>query len=1069
VTRPLPVLQVDELLDQAVQAINRGDRETSNALASKVLAVDRTNTDAEELLAAPSSPGEIRRLTILFADLVDSTALSTRVEPEVYRTVVGRYRERATVTVEGYEGHVSFNQGDGMLAVFGHPTAHENDVLRAVQAGLDITEAVAELSQRVRRRFGFDIDVRVGIHRGIVYLDLAQDDVFGLAANLTARMCSLADPGTVMVSDAIEPLIRTGFELEARLPKPVKGIEGLISHFRVVGERDTTDFTLGPLVGRREELAYLEKTWAAARRGELEIPGVVLKGDAGIGKSRLAWAAVDLATRSHAVILQLVGSPFHTDVGLRPVRRLLERRSGITRTSDPPESLHHLEAEIRNRGIDPAVAVPLLAPVLGIDAHHGYHAVQADGRALYEKIRGAVHDYLLACVRDGPALVLVEDMHWFDEDSMEVIEALLEHDLGGHVLVVMTGRDSESLPDSQHAKTFHLGALSDDESDKLIVALHPDMPADARRAVRRRCDGVPLYIEEVVAKLKEQPTDAAESPRVPDTLYEALFARIRSSTDAVPVVEAAAVLGTRVERGLLVAVVDLSEDTVDRVIGELTEGRVLEALDESSWRFRHELLREVAAELSPPSVRRRLHGRVADTLMNTGSEANPDWPLIASHYERADRYMEAANAYREASEDARLRGALVEARTYLSHAVSQVERAEPNAERDHLEVALRLQRGFLAYAAEGASSPNAAADYTRCLEVSSSHGLEDDEFFATLVALYGYYAMRADLDRAERLLSSVRTSLLGRREWFLPFNDAGFGMLAWYRGEFTKARDLLEAAATARSDESASELEAVWFMPNEGTASIYTHLALARFVQGDLTGAEAELRRTESRCEGLTFPQGVFSWAYACQMEVMINIEAGRLDRAMQIATALSDNGTEHGFDSWALTGAAQQSTVSALVALTKDTVDAAELQIHIATVGSYIEAWRAFGVRSLITFYDAVLARLLIAGGDTAAARDRIETALALADETTMRFYDAELLRIRAQTTDDPQAQQADLRAAIELAGKQGANILHIRAAAEYFAHCPQEGRSVLADAVSRFPSDSSWPELVRARTLLA
>lgn len=1066
-TRPLPVPQVDDLLDQAVQAINRGDRKTADALATRVLAVDRTNADAEELLAAPGSPGEIRRLTILFADLVDSTALSTRIEPEVYRTVVGRYREVARTTVESYEGHVSFIQGDGLLAVFGHPAAHENDVLRAVQAGLDITQAVADLSDRVRRRFGFDVSVRVGIHRGIVYLDLAQDDVFGFAANLTARMCSLADPGTVMVSDAIEPLIRSGFELEARLPKPVKGVDGLVAHFRVIGERDMASFTPGPLVGRREEMAYLTQSWALARQGALQSPGVVLKGEAGIGKSRLGWAAVELADRSHAVVLQLVGSPFHTDVGLRPIRRLLERRCGITRTSDPPECLRHLEAEIRERGLDPEVSIPLLAPVLGIDASHGYQAVQADGRALYEKIRGAVHEYLIACVRDGPALVLIEDMHWFDEDSIEVVDALLDEDLGGHVLIVMTGRDQASLPDADRAKVFHLGALTDDEADQLIVALHPDMAADARRAVRHRCDGVPLFIEEVVAKLKEQPTDAAETGRVPDTLYEALFARIRSSTDAVPVVEAAAVLGTRVERSLLISVVDLGEEAIDRVIDELTESRVLEALDGHTWRFRHELLREVAAELSPPSVRRRLHGRVADTLMQTGSEANPDWPLIASHYERAERFMEAANSYREASEDARLRGALIEARSYLSHAVSQVERAEPGPERDHLEVALRLQRGFLAYAAEGASSPNAAADYTRCLEVSSSH-LEDDEFFATLVALYGYYAMRADLDRAERLLYSVRTSLSGRREWFLPFNDAGFGMLAWYRGDFVKARELLEAAARARSDESASELEAVWFMPNEGTASIYTHVALCRYIQGDLAGAEAELRRTESRCEGLSFPQGVFSGAYACQMEALINMEAGRLDRAMQIANRLTDNGSHHGFDSWALTGSAQQSTVSALMELTKDTVDEAALQIHIATVSSYIEAWRAFGVRSLITFYDAVLARLLIAAGDVEAARARIETALALADETGMHFYDAELLRIRAHTTDDAESRRADLCAAIQLAREQGTPILEVRAAADYFDLDPGDGRAALSEAVSHFPADSTWPELARARALL-
>ncbi|HUO40577.1 MAG TPA: adenylate/guanylate cyclase domain-containing protein, partial [Mycobacterium sp.] len=177
---------IDELLDRAVNALNSGDRATADSLAGAVLAVDRSNPDAEELLTAPVDSGEIRRMTMMFADLVDSTALSTRLEPEVYRTVVGRYRDQVIAIVDRYEGHIGLTKGDGLLAVFGHPQAHEDDVRRAVQAGLDITREIGGLSQRVLRRFGFDIDVRVGIHRGLVYLDIKQDDVYGLAANLAA-------------------------------------------------------------------------------------------------------------------------------------------------------------------------------------------------------------------------------------------------------------------------------------------------------------------------------------------------------------------------------------------------------------------------------------------------------------------------------------------------------------------------------------------------------------------------------------------------------------------------------------------------------------------------------------------------------------------------------------------------------------------------------------------------------------------------------------------------------------------------------------------------------------------
>ena len=179
---------IDELLDRAVLAINRGDRAAATALAGQVLAVEGGNADAEDLLAAPGGEGEIRRLTILFTDLVDSTVLSTRVEPETYRTVVGRYRDQVLRVVNRYEGHVGSIKGDGLLAVCGHPTAHEDDVRRAVLAGLEITREVAKLSEQAKRRFGIEITVRVGVHRGLVYLDTAQDDVYGMAANLAARV-----------------------------------------------------------------------------------------------------------------------------------------------------------------------------------------------------------------------------------------------------------------------------------------------------------------------------------------------------------------------------------------------------------------------------------------------------------------------------------------------------------------------------------------------------------------------------------------------------------------------------------------------------------------------------------------------------------------------------------------------------------------------------------------------------------------------------------------------------------------------------------------------------------------
>jgi class 3 adenylate cyclase/tetratricopeptide (TPR) repeat protein len=1057
-----PAPTIDELLDRAVQAINRGDRATANALAGRVLEVDDNNLDAEELLATPAGGGAIRRLTIMFADLVDSTALSTRTEPETYRTVVGRYRDEVLRTVNRYDGHIGSTKGDGLLAVFGHPTPHEDDVGRAVRAGLDITSEVAALSEQVRRRFGFDIDVRVGIHRGLVYLDTDQDDVYGLGANLAARICSLAQPGTVAVSDAVARLVRDSFQLEAREPQAVKGVDGLVGHYRAVAELDPTRHALGPLVGRQREVDYLHDAWSQAVTGALRNPGVVFVGEGGIGKSRLAAAAIEMAVASHAVVLELFGSPFHTDTGLRPIRKLLERRCGIGSTSDPVERLAKLEAEIAQLELDPTDMVPLLAPVLAIRPEAGFRPALVEGSKLHSQIATAVYNYLLACVGNGAALVVIEDLHWFDPDTIEVVNQLLRADTG-RLLIVVTGREHAALPDN--VRIFDLQPLTDEQADELILALDPAMTSDARGEVRHRCDGIPLYIEEVMVKVLEQQADSAAA-QVPDTLYEALLARLPSNKTTVLVAQAAAVIGSVVDRGLLESVVDLTPDDLDRAIDELTDSGVLQPVRTDVWRFRHELLREVTTELVPPSLRGKLHGRIGDVLAAASTTGNPEWRLVAHHYEKAARYDDAASAYEQACGVARHRGALNEARSYLARALENIERSTPGPARDQHEIAVRLQSGFLASVAMGHASAEAAAEFERCLELIGEN--VSPQLYATLGALWSYYTARGDLQRATQLGESIRSRLADMPEWNRAVNTLLFGGLAWFRGDFPHARALTEMAATMAGDVGEPRVEDSWFLPNEPFATIYTYLAMSRFMEGDLAGAEAAFGQTRRRCEMLTFPHGMFSLAYGKSLEIWMRIEAGQLDHAAERVAELADLGKQHGFDEWVMVAATQDATVRSVAALTNDKPDPAMLRALIETMTAVVHTWRAYDLKVFLMCYDAVLARLLTAAGQQDAARDRLRIALELANETGMHFYDSELLRVQAHTSDDAEVCHPGLRDAIALARRQGAVIFELRAAADDFELVGESARAALADAVGRFPPEQSWPELTRARALL-
>jgi predicted ATPase len=345
-------------------------------------------------------------------------------------------------------------------------------------------------------------------------------------------------------------------------------------------------------------------------------------------------------------------------------------------------------------------------------------------------IGATVQQYLLACVGDQAGLVVAEDLHWFDPSTLDLVNSLLTG-TDGRLLVVLTGRDGEWLRTDWPTTHFELSPLTDTQADALIDALDPSVTEDQRAAVRSRCDGVPFYIEHVVGELDVAGPEAA----VPEALYESLFARLhRPHADVVPVVEAAAVIGRAGDLALLRAVVGPVADNVDDVVTELVRARVLERRGDDRWRFRHELFREVAAELAPPSLARDLHARAAYSLVDAALGVEPDWRVVASHFEQAWHHDEAVEAYQKATISARRRGAVHEAVACLTNALDQLDRSAAGAERDRKEIAIRLERGFLAGATQGSMSGEGPADFQRCLELAST-GTYQDELLSTLTAL----------------------------------------------------------------------------------------------------------------------------------------------------------------------------------------------------------------------------------------------------------------------------------------------------------------------------------------------
>ena len=354
--------------------------------------------------------------------------------------------------------------------------------------------------------------------------------------------------------------------------------------------------------------------------------------------------------------------------------------------------------------------------------------------------------------------------------------------------------------------------------------------------------------------------------------------------------------------------VDIVEGDVDRVIEDLEDASVLEPWGSDGWRFREELLREVAAEVAPPSVRTGLHAKVADALVGVGGEQ--DWRLVAAHYEQAERFNDAVTAYQHASASARCRGALTEARRYLTQALGQLDLATPGRDRDRREMALRLERGFLVMTADGQHNRESAADFERCLQLGGTD-LRDDELFATLNALTGYYAARADLHRLAQVLEPLRAGLEGR-QWFRPAIEVESGVLAWLRGEFGALQSHFELATTDMVAADQHEIEAVWFVPSDAIATAHLHLASTRLVLGDRAGAVAELAQA-AHCADDSASHKVRT-CMTTRLHGVLDPHRNRSARpgGGRRRPLLGQNAERPEFDTWRLPAALERATVVA-------------------------------------------------------------------------------------------------------------------------------------------------------------
>jgi class 3 adenylate cyclase len=519
---------------------------------------------------------ERRQLTIMFADLVGSTALSARLDPEELRGLLRTYQDAVASAVVRFGGHVAKFMGDGILAYFGWPRAHEDDVERAVRSGLAIVDCVGQLQTPA----GEPLSTRVGIATGLVVVgDLLgegaarEEAVVGETPNLAARLQAMAAPGCVVVAEGTRRLLGKGFELQALTPRPLKGLGEAVPAFRVMAERligsrfeARQSSAVLPLVGRESELTLLLNLWRLARGGQGQ--AVLLVGEAGIGKSRIAKELSDAVANERHTTVRYQCSSYHTDSPLWPVIEQLTFAVGFTRDDDDAARIRKLKAMLQPVSGKAARSAVLFAQLFGIESAAPHRILDLTPQQRRARTLAALTDYLVGFAAGRPTLVIFEDVHWIDPTSLELVEQVLERIARSYVLVILTSRPNS--PPQLSARSWltrlTLDRLDRQASSAIVRELShgKPLPPDLEEAIARRTDGVPLFIEELTKAVLEAGQfrgteggwaieDSLPLYVIPNSLQDSLMARLDRLGSVKQVAQIAACIGREFDRALLSA------------------------------------------------------------------------------------------------------------------------------------------------------------------------------------------------------------------------------------------------------------------------------------------------------------------------------------------------------------------------------------------------------------------------------------------------------------------------------------------------------------------------------------
>ncbi|SEE05561.1 SAM domain (Sterile alpha motif) [Rhizobiales bacterium GAS191] len=1010
----------------------------------------------ENMTAAPTTlrprpdAAERRQLTVMFCDLVGSTVLSARLDPEDMSDLIRAFQGTIARAVARFDGHVAKLMGDGALVYFGYPRAHEDDAERAVRAGLGLVEAVRIL----RREQGVGLEVRVGVATGLVVVgelmgegEARERGVIGETPNLAARLQGLAEPGSVVIAESTRRLLGGMFELKALGPQTLKGFAAPVSAWSVVREAENVSrfeasrsAVMTPFVGREHELALLLDRWRDATEGKGQV--VLLSGEAGIGKSRFLVASRERIGGERHVSLRYQCSPHHANDAFYPIIGQIWHAAGFAAGEPAAARLKKLKALIALSDLDAREVAPYLASLLSIPAEGHCPALEMAPSELKEHTIAALIALFTGLTRGAPVLALLEDAHWIDPTSLDVFGRLVERLQALPALFVVTFRPEFAAPwvGRAHVTALALNRLGQRQAAVMIdrVTGGKALPSEVLEHIVAKTDGVPLFVEELTKTVLESGLlredngsyvlAAALTPlAIPSTLQDSLMARLDRLAPIKEIAQIGAAIGREFSYRLLEAVSPLAgpalQDALSQLMAsELVHGRG--APPEATYLFKHALVQDTAYASLLRSPRQRIHADIAKALADRFAvESAP--AIIAHHYTEAGLAEPAARYWLAAAELALSRSANAEAARYVDAGLALIPRLTDGPERQSLELGLQLARANSLLALKGYNAPEMVAALIaakRHLDTGVGTNLQR---FSVLYGLCFANMVAAQLEPALTLARQI-VEVAGRQDDTI-YRVVGYrllGTLQFFTGQNREALQSLQLADRYR-DPARQRSISYRFAIDPGLAVLcYKILALMFLGLPDRATRVSEEMRAELPSHGHA------PTVASCKLFAEVSPEAlfGDLEAYEHYSAELVAYCAEKKVEQIRLMGAIHHNSARAMREPTEK---------NIVAIRAAIEAHHRSGGRISDSLWISQLAVALLVAGDVTGAEEVLQECFAFVEQSGERFWLAELHRLHGQVAlkrpkpDRPRAEACFLQA-IEIARRQEARMLELRAATD-------------------------------------